>query len=168
MQSSLEGQQRSPRGARVVAWGLVAAWTAAIFAASSIPRGSSIPMPSAGWDKLAHAGVFAVFGGLVALALRAEGLRARRAALLGGLLGLAYGGLDELHQAWTPGRAMDLEDVLADGLGAVGGALVASGRPAERTLGLWPGAPTTRMTRTAPATPEPEATVQATNGRGDG
>jgi hypothetical protein len=33
---------------------------------------------------------------------------------------------------------MDAEDVLADGLGAIAGALVASGRPAELALRLWP------------------------------
>ncbi len=134
---SLDGQ-RAPRGARVAAWGLVAGWAAAIFAASSIPRGAPVPLPGAGVDKFVHAGVFAVLGGLAAVALRAEGQARRRAAVFGALAAIVYGGLDEVHQAWTPGRAMDIEDVLADGLGAVAGALVASGRPADLALGLWP------------------------------
>ncbi len=136
---SLDGQ-KAPRGARVAAWGLVAAWAGAIFAASSIPSGTRVPLPGPGVDKFVHAGVFAVLGALGALAMRGEGLAARRAAALGGLLGLVYGGLDELHQHWTPGRSMDVEDALADALGAFAGALVASGRPAELALALWPQA----------------------------
>lgn len=135
---SLEGL-KAPRGARVAAWSLVGVWAAAIFAASSIPRGAPVPLPGPGMDKIVHAGVFAVLGGLAALAFRAEGTAARRAAVLGALLALVYGGLDEVHQSWTPGRAMDSEDMLADGLGAAAGALVVSGRPAEVALALWPG-----------------------------
>lgn len=133
-------QQRAPRGARVTAWALAAGWAGLIFAASSVPRGAGIPLPGAGTDKLVHAGVFAVLGGLVALALRAEGLRRWRAAGLAAVAGLAYGALDELHQAFTPGRSMDGEDVVADAAGAALGALVGSGRVAEAALRRWPGA----------------------------
>lgn len=137
---SLDGQ-KAPRGARVAAWALLTGWAAVIFAASSIPRGAPVPLPGPGTDKIVHAGVFAVLGALAALALRAEGLPARRAAVYGALLALVYGGLDEVHQSWTPGRAMDPEDMLADGLGGAAGALIASGRPAELALALWPRPP---------------------------
>lgn len=137
---SLDGRQRAPRGARVAAWGLAGAWAAAIFAASSIPRGAPVPLPGQCVDKLVHAAVFAVLGGLAALAWRAEGVGPRRAALLASALAALWGVLDEVHQRWTPGRAMDLADMLADGLGAVAGAIVTSGRPAELALALWPRA----------------------------
>ncbi|MCO5168938.1 MAG: VanZ family protein [Planctomycetes bacterium] len=133
-----EEHRRAPRGARIMAWGLAAGWAALIFVASSIPRGAGVPLPGAGTDKVVHAGVFAVLGALLALALRAEGLRRWRAAGAAALLGLAYGALDEVHQAFTPGRSMDAEDVVADAAGAALGALVGSGRAAEVVLARWP------------------------------
>jgi hypothetical protein len=132
-------QQKAPYGARIAAWSLTAAWAGLIFAASSVPRGSSIPMPGAGWDKVAHASVFAVLGGLATLALRAGGRSRRRAAVLATLLAIIYGMLDEVHQAWTPGRAMDADDVLADSVGAgAGAAAVGLTGLADLALARWP------------------------------
>lgn len=65
-------------------------------------------------DKLGHAGLFAVQAGL----LRLAGLRVRLAVLFA----VALGALDELHQAFVPGRSPDLADLAADAVGAVVGA----------------------------------------------
>lgn len=130
---------KAPRGARVASWSLAAAWAALIFAASSLPKGSSIPLPGAGWDKVAHAGVFAVLGGLTALAVRAEGRSRLRATALATALAVIYGALDEVHQAWTPGRTVAADDVLADAVGATAGAAAAGvGRLADLALARWP------------------------------
>jgi len=72
----------------------------------------SIPdaVPTTGWDKSNHLCVFAVLG----LLGRAAYPR-RFAAVLAGLL--AYGGLIEIAQSFTPARQAEWADLLADGLG---------------------------------------------------
>lgn len=75
-----------------------------------------IPPP---WDKLAHAGVFA----LLAMAMGyASGLRGLALLLLafGGALGV--GVVDEWHQLFLPGRSADMDDLAADAIGAALGA----------------------------------------------
>jgi VanZ family protein len=74
-----------------------------------------------GWDKVFHAGAYLV---LCVLALRAchrglhwLGLRETVFALL---VTAVYGSLDELHQAFVPGRDASVRDWLADVLGAIG------------------------------------------------
>lgn len=143
--TTAEQQQKAPRAARALAWGATGGWAVAIFVASSLPKGSA-PLPGAGLDKVVHAAVFAVLGGLAALALRAEGLARARALVAGALVALGYGLLDEAHQSWTPGRTMDAQDVLADVCGGTLGALATSGRVADVALALWPkpvGGPST-------------------------
>jgi VanZ family protein len=72
-------------------------------------------------DKVVHA---VEFGGLALCLCRA--LRAQLptcsspvVALISVLLTLGYGGVDELHQLFVPGRSTDFADILADGLGAI-------------------------------------------------
>ncbi len=70
-------------------------------------------------DKLAHAAYFAVTGFLAARAsLLGHGWSARRTAAVVVLGALAWGVLDELHQSFTPGRAVEAGDVAADVAGA--------------------------------------------------
>jgi VanZ family protein len=63
-------------------------------------------------DKLVHAGMFAVLGGLATSAWREPRWRVRWWWAL-----LALGVLTEVLQAWVPGRSPSGADVLADALG---------------------------------------------------
>lgn len=75
-----------------------------------------IPSP---WDKLAHAGVFAVLAASVGYA---SGWRGRPMWWLGFTVALAVGAMDEFHQMMLPGRAAGWDDLTADAIGAVLGA----------------------------------------------
>ncbi len=75
-----------------------------------------IPTP---WDKLAHAGVFAVLAASVGYA---SGWRGRPMWWLGFTVALAVGAIDEFHQMSLPGRAAGWDDLTADAIGAVLGA----------------------------------------------
>lgn len=127
-------RRRAPGARRAAAWGAVVAWALGIAWASSQPAGGGVPLPGPGLDKAAHLAVFAVLGALAAVALRFEGCSPWRSAAAGAALATAYGGLDELHQRWTPGRVASLADLAADATGAVFGA-AAVGRLARRGAG---------------------------------
>ncbi|MBI5608897.1 MAG: VanZ family protein [Deltaproteobacteria bacterium] len=64
-------------------------------------------------DKLVHTAIYALLG-----ALWRVGLRGHRAGVQAWALATAFGGLDELHQGWVPGRSSDPWDLLADATGA--------------------------------------------------
>lgn len=76
-------------------------------------------LPSTGWDKSNHMLAFAV---LAVLGL--WGYPGRMAVLLLGLL--AYGGLIEVLQSLTPDRFAEWADLLADAVGLLVGAGLAS------------------------------------------
>jgi len=79
---------------------------------------SDLPSGPAGFDKVAHAGAYAVLGLLAAWA-------ARRGILIGLLAALAVGALDEWGQSFVAGRYADWFDLIADGVGgALGGLAV--------------------------------------------
>ncbi len=108
--------------ARWIAWGGVGLWAALIFAASSVP-GSNVP---GRFGALAHFVEYAVFGGLLFIAYRAD-VPARRAIVLAIVTASLYGITDEFHQSFVPMRMPDPMDWLVDTLGAITGALVAAG-----------------------------------------
>jgi len=91
---------------------------AAVFFASGQ---SNLATPDLGWipsgDKLVH---FGVFGLLATLVVRVffDGQRRLRSALIALALVSAYGLSDEVHQSFTPGRAVEVADWVADTLGA--------------------------------------------------
>lgn len=109
------------------------AWAALLFALSSLPGGRvpTSPLSFPGDDKVVHAGVYAVLGGLLRVATGRTGAAVTLAA--------AYGASDEFHQSFVPGRDADVLDWLADVAGAVLGAAFAAR--------AWPG------TRGGDATP---------------
>ena len=93
-----------------------------IYVASSIP-GSRLP----GFvhhinDKLIHVSVFLVFGLLVYLALeprtKSSYLSWKRIAIAV-LAVVIYGISDEIHQAFVPGRTVDISDATADSIGGI-------------------------------------------------
>ncbi len=73
-------------------------------------------------DKIVHFSVYAVLGHLVARALAAPRSRATLLAAVAGMC--VFGMLDEVHQAWIPGRDASIADWMADLLGATVGLLV--------------------------------------------
>jgi VanZ family protein len=79
------------------------------------------------WDKALHALEYAGLAGLLALGLDQACRLApwRSAAWAAGLASL-YGASDELHQAFVPARASDLEDWAADTVGALAAAVLAA------------------------------------------
>lgn len=80
-----------------------------------------------GEDKIVH---FFVFGLLATLLARTDWAAGR--PWLAVALTMAYGLADELHQAFTPGRFMDVADWLADTCGAIVAVLVYVKWPAYR------------------------------------
>ncbi|RYH70059.1 MAG: VanZ family protein [Alcaligenaceae bacterium] len=88
----------------------------AVLVLSLMPPGA--PMPTTGWDKSNHLlgfGVLALLGHWA--------YPGRTAIVLAGLL--AYGGLIEVLQSFTPDRFAEFDDLIADGLGLALGEAVA-------------------------------------------
>ena len=101
-------------------WGPVLAAMTAIFIASSR---SDLRPPEGVTDKQAHSAGYAGLGALVARAL-AGGFGAPLSLWrVAGAVAIttAYGGSDEWHQSFVPGREADFHDVWADAVGAVAG-----------------------------------------------
>lgn len=91
------------------------AWAAGIWALSATPDppGADLGvLPHL--DKVAHVALFLVQAGL----LRLAGLGAGASFLAA----TAWGGIDEWHQSYVPGRNPSLGDLAADAIGAVLGA----------------------------------------------
>ena len=105
---------------------------AAVFFASGQPQ-IATPGFSFSIDKVAH---FGVFGALATSVIRLPTFR--RAGWKGVLwvcvLVAIYGGLDEYRQSFTPGRAVEFDDWLADILGATFATVLYQGWPDYRTL----------------------------------
>lgn len=101
-----------PRAHRFVPYlmGVVAIWLV-----SAMER-APIPEPLLFWnsDKLMHAGAYALLAALALVAVHKH----RHAAIAAVLMSALYGGVDELHQSFVPGRSSSLLDLLADALGA--------------------------------------------------
>jgi hypothetical protein len=114
--------ERNARFAR-----LAAAWALLIFGLSSIPGASFPASKLLSYDKLLHAGVYAVLGGLCFLALRRRWPQKPSVlVLVATALSTLYGITDEFHQSFVPGRSPDVHDVLADCVGALVGAVAMS------------------------------------------
>jgi VanZ family protein len=109
---------------RVAGWPLLCSWMLLIFALSSIPNQVESPsrLP---FDKVAHVVEFAVLAALAFwIAARARWRRWRLPALAAAAIvfAVAYGGTDEVHQVFVPGRDPSWTDLAADALGAAAGA----------------------------------------------
>jgi VanZ family protein len=111
---------------RVKSWLPALLWAATIFALSSIPGRALPELPVWNADKLVHAAVYALLGALCwrgARASFAPGTAPWRVVLIAVLLTSLYGIADEIHQMFVPNRAPDPNDVLADAVGGLLGAL---------------------------------------------
>lgn len=94
---------------------------ALIFWLSSQPL--PVALPNQG-DKVVHGLVFGLLAGLWVWALPAVWAGTWIPVVLGALVAAFWGVLDEIHQYFVPGRTATPGDALADGLGAVLGAVV--------------------------------------------
>jgi VanZ family protein len=111
-----------PLARLILAWAPAVAWAATIWTVSSMSAPTFVPVdefPLA--DKGVHVGVFALLGAFTAHGLITAHRSLPRAFALGALLAAAWGGVDELHQRFVPGRDADLLDVVADAAGALFG-----------------------------------------------
>ncbi len=109
----------------IMPWLLLVGLCGLIFWQSSGPLPPETPsLP--GLDKLVHAAVYALLAWLAARAFATlpwkahAGLIPWAAALFAALYGLS----DEAHQSFVPGRSADAWDLVADTVGALGGALL--------------------------------------------
>jgi uncharacterized protein YfiM (DUF2279 family) len=101
---------------------ILAALTVAMSAAVLYVGGAqpvAVGLFPAPWDKLAHLLAFAVVGMAAGLA---GGMRGWRMALCCVAGALMVGGMDELHQAFLPGRSASWADLAADAAGGLLGA----------------------------------------------
>jgi VanZ family protein len=106
------------------AWAPSALWALAIFTMSALPARDLPALPVVNADKVVHAIVYAGLAALIARALRlTANLRGAWLPLLATLLATGYGASDELHQRLVAGRSSDVMDLVADGAGALLGAL---------------------------------------------
>ena len=98
---------------------------------------------STGWDKVLHFVAFSGLGLLSALAARAFLGARRRGPALAVLGAAAYACVHEGSQAWLPGFAFSLTDLVADLVGVVVGVAVgilATGAPPRGPTVTGPGA----------------------------
>lgn len=102
-----QGADGTPRSMRIWRWAF-GACSAAVLVLALLPKVP--PMVTTGWDKGNH---MLAFGTLAILGL--WGFPSRAVVVLTGLL--AYGGLIEILQSFTPNRVAEWQDLVADGLG---------------------------------------------------
>jgi VanZ family protein len=111
-------------------WWFVVAWAAIIFVLSAIPGKAMPNLPGLSYDKLLHGLVYSVLGGAFCLALRhGSSLTTARIVAAAALFAVAYGVTDEVHQLFVSGRNADVFDVIADGVGGLLGATIATRLP---------------------------------------
>ena len=114
--------------------GAPAAYYGFIYFLSSRSR-FPVEAPFQGFDKLAHLGIFGVFGLLLAWALSDPGERPAAGRMaLAFLLGALGGARDEFHQIFVPGRSAEFWDAAADMAGTGAGVLLGAWL---RTRGVW-------------------------------
>lgn len=97
-------------------------WAFFIFIASSIPSNRIPNFLFKYLDKPIHILIFGVLGVLVYRALEPDSQRDRytmKTALMTFGIVLCYGIIDEFHQGYTPGRSVDLYDLMADAVGGI-------------------------------------------------
>jgi VanZ family protein len=105
---------------------LAAAWGCILLAVTSWPNPPSIPTGGFPLDKLIHSLLYGVEGFLLYRAIDWKGRSGfawSRVLAIVGTMAL-WGALDEVHQAWIPGRTMDSADLAADVAGATVGAFL--------------------------------------------
>ncbi len=108
----------------IIFWFFAICYMGIIFYFSSL-KGTALPKLPHGFDKVIHAGIYAVLAFLIFLSLKASGVR-RYVFLLSIVITTIYGISDEFHQLYVPGRETSIGDILADFIGASSGSYLAS------------------------------------------
>lgn len=114
----MSGPPLLPISLRLTAALLILLLTAGLFVGGAQPVAAGLFKP--GWDKLAHAVVFAGMGVAYGVVSGRQGWRMLLWSVLGAV---AVGSMDELHQLRLPGRDPGWDDLLADGVGGLLGGL---------------------------------------------
>jgi len=118
-------------------------WAACIYIASSIPSSRLSWYFLHRVDKYIHFGICFILGRLVygglCRKISSPDFSYKKVFIMLSIV-IGYGVLDELHQAGTPGRTMDIYDLLADAGGGICAGLVIAffGRRAGSTGGKAP------------------------------
>ena len=100
-------------------WYMPGVFAAVIFVTSSM-RGSTLAGAFINADKLLHVCIYGAVAVVVAMAIQRPARPLTwRMALLAAAVAVAYGALDEYHQAHVPGRMPSNVDILADSTGAL-------------------------------------------------
>ena len=74
--------------------------------------------------KLAHLSIYTVVGICLMSILYTYNMKLKNRIILGSLIGMIYAILDEIHQAFTPGRGPAVIDVCIDTIGVVIGIFI--------------------------------------------
>jgi VanZ family protein len=112
--------------ARLRPWVPAIVWAVVLFELSTIP-GSEIPdLPAPNFDKLVHGFLYLVLGACCVRGLGQTALNPTALVAAATALATAFGVTDELHQIFTPRRSSDWHDVVADAVGALAGAVLAT------------------------------------------
>ncbi len=111
--------RRVQRVARWLAVALTLAVPLALWIGGAQPF--AVGLVPAPWDKLAHMTVYAVLSCAIGFASGRRGVSAMAFGFVGALL---VGVLDEASQMRLPGRSADIDDLVADAVGAALGTTV--------------------------------------------
>lgn len=110
---------RIQRFARWMAFVLALAIPLALLVGGAQPF--AVGLVPAPWDKLAHMAVYAVLACCIGFASRRRGPSAMLIGFAGAML---VGMLDEFSQMHLPGRTAEVDDLVADAVGAALGTVV--------------------------------------------
>jgi len=77
----------------------------------------AVPTPFTLADKVYHFIVYAIYGWTLVLALRTWHLTDRQCFVIALMVGVIFAAIDEVHQAFVPGRTADVLDWIADSVG---------------------------------------------------
>lgn len=122
-----------------ILWICLGFWAITILWLSALPPRELPEAAFLFWDKLSHFIAYAIGGWLAAAAVRVSRPRAggAGAVVIGVALIATFGALDEAFQTLTPGRTGgDIDDWIADVLGAIAGALLTVPTLRRLTIGL--------------------------------
>ena len=104
---------------------MLTAWVVLTLTLTSIPNPQFGPTFE-GADKAAHFGFYGAAGFLFVLWRMESGKGAAAAVLYAAFFAALLGAVDEFHQQWVPGRAMEFFDWVADFTGGSTGAFGAA------------------------------------------